>query len=125
MCLDTIRQVLEGTSETVEIGYKWVRKMADGYYAPTRMTRFQDGWNEAASVVLAAELQPDIHYMSGFHLFETVEAAKKHWTGDYFERHTLVKVEYKGVLARGCEHSLYGLINVVVAKHMRIIQEYQ
>jgi len=130
MCLDLLTERLDGTSEEVLTGYKWVTKHKDKLMAPSRGVEYRiDEWDEAEAFKVAVYLTDldNTDYISGFHIFETKEAAMMYWAGCPSEENTLFEVQYKGLLAKGTEFSNRPVVNcrvpVVVAKYMKIVGE--
>lgn len=130
MCLDIVVEKYDGTSEEVKTGYKWVKKHKDKLMAPSRGVEYRiDEWDEAEALKVAVyfDYLDSTDYISGFHIFETKEAALSYWASCLCEGNTLFEVQYKGLLAKGHEFTNRPVANsrvpVVVAKYMRIVGE--
>jgi len=150
MCLDIVKQVFDGTSEKVEIGYKcfWrdykTNKLYAGWFAYVEQE--VDVWLDSQSYTAFPNERDwknkflyKYKYNPEFHICNTKEDAENHPIFEYYggEQHfkytphfhgtmtgfyELHRVEYKGVVATGIEFGRIP-INVVVARYMRILEE--
>ena len=116
MCLSRVLKVLKGDDKTVYTGYKWMYKTPYGEYIGACRANKHPVREWCSSTGPFNKIRG---YELGFHIFPSKEDANKHWLA-VDEIYTLVKVEYKGVLAKGIEFSELDS-NVVVAKYMKIV----
>ncbi len=133
MCLQIVNQKLRGTSTTILTGYKLFRTTEsiydDGYPGPYRFRYFNhrrtakvslNRWLKSEVKTLVASCINRSTYKGGFHIY-TEEATPKriaHWIPGF----AVVKVLYRGVLARGWEEGfpVKTKTSVVVAREMYV-----
>lgn len=137
MCLAKItHDAFDSSDETVRIGYKWVDKsVSGGYRSPCQFKPYAEGWGEAENYGLSTIWNQDegFGYQRGFHIFTDLAVANQHWLARAKWGCVLVEVEYKGVIVAGLERQdsetkfdpTKPMVEVVVAKHMRIVKELQ
>lgn len=130
MCLQILNQRLRGNSTTTLTGYKLFRTTEsiydDGYPGPYRFRYFNH--NKTAKVPLNRWIKSGVktlfascidRYKGGFHIYTEETFPKQMAAG--VPGFVVVKVLYRGVLARGREEgALYDKVPVVVAREMYV-----
>jgi len=148
MCLRTVKSTAKGRSTKVMTGYKVMNQ--GGYYNGNPnlwcgLFYGLSGYETNMWYQSGARLKETVYWCSdptltdydckqeyelGFHIYPTLEDAKKDRNYLVDCGYKIVKVEYYGLLAKGTEGSHKRslvmdnpLRNVVVARHMKIIGE--
>ncbi len=135
MCLRTVESTAKGRSSAVLTGYKLMykcdRKDGGGWSNTVRFGYYLTGkWYKAKTN--RKELVGVTSYELGFHVYPTMEDAKKDPNYKYSR---LVRVHYKGILAKGTEYRTacpdgntlvkHNERNVVVARYIKIVKGYK
>ncbi len=131
MCLQILDKKLRGTSISILTGYKLFRTSGgiydDGYPGPYRFRYFNhrdkakvplNRWLKSQGKVLHTNFYGK-KYKGGFHIY--TEKITPLMIVHCLPGYVVVKVFYRGVLARGREEALFGAkVSVVVAGEMYV-----
>ena len=138
MCLRNISDRIDPPDQTERIGYRVVTAGLNTWVGAYLLPHYSVGgsgaiefnqWYTARHVPVpmrgsAHKIDPDLNssevYMSGFHIFTTIEEARRCW----IEFNTILEVRYRGTRIIGWENTRDGLpLTVVVADEIMFVKE--
>ena len=138
MCLWEVKEHCTNVDkDEVHTGYKWLERVDERTYRSPCMRQniyLEREWYPAEHYKCYVEKPVEYRtktesksYTSGFHIFRTIEEARKHWLGDIkvsAPMPELCLVSYRNPTTIGTERDSYGIqTQVVVADEMCVIGE--